>query len=250
MARRTENFSRRRTRHIGNDAALFARQTVDNGGLADVRLTDDGDLDVVLIALDSLVGGRKLQNAIKQITRARAVYRRERDGLVVKAKLVKFVKFVGCVTYAVTLVDAGDNGLSALFEHNRNISVIGGKSRSYVAHKKNYVGVVNSNLRLKFHLRQNNIVGLGLNTARVDNHELLSAPFGFSVDSVACNAGLVFNDRAALAYKLIKKCALADVRSADNSYYWFCHLYFRPFAVLTFAQKRLSYKVLAAFRGG
>ena len=72
--------------------------------------------------------------------------------LALKAELVEFVEFKGESSYAIALVYAGNYRLSALFEHNSDISVICGKTGSDVAHKDYNVCALDSNLRLKTHL--------------------------------------------------------------------------------------------------
>ena len=98
------------------------------------------------------------------------------------------------MTNTVTLVDAGNDWLATLLEHNCNISVVCGKTCSYVAHKDNNVSVINSNLCLEFHLLENDVISFRLNTSCINNDIATAAPFGFSVDSISCYTGSVLDD--------------------------------------------------------
>ena len=112
------------------------------------------------------------------------MHRGESDRLAVKAKLVKFVKLVGRLTYAIAFIYARNDGLSAFLKHNGDVSVGRRKTRANVAHKQNNVRAVYCHLRLKTHLLKDYIVGLWLDTARIDNAELASAPLGLTIYSV------------------------------------------------------------------
>ena len=124
---------------------------------------------------------------------------------------------------AIAFVDTGNDWLATLLEHCGNVSVICCKTCSYVTHKYDNVCSINRNLCLKTHLLQNYIVCLWLNTARINYYELFGTPLCFTVNSVTGNTWCILNYGTTLAYQFIKKCAFADVRSADNSNYRFCH---------------------------
>ena len=134
------------------------------------------------------------------------------------------------MTNAITLVDTRYYWFSAFLKHCSDISVISCQTCSHVAHKNDYVCRVDRYLRLKTHLLENDIVCFGFNSARVNDHELLSAPFRLTVDPVSCDAGCILNDSTALTDELIKKCTLADIGSADNSNDRFCHFIYLLFS--------------------
>ena len=146
-----------------------------------------------------------------------------RNRLTVESELVELVKFIGEMSYAVAFVDAGNYRLSALFEHYRDILIRGCESRAHVTHKYDNVGILDSHLCLKFHLREDDVVALGLDSSRIDNAEFFAAPLGLTVDSVTRYTGYVLYYRAALTDKLIEKCAFAHVRASYYCYNGFCH---------------------------
>ena len=206
----------RSTRNIGYDNALLAAHTVNNRGFSGVGLTDDGDLDAALLLLALLPIGESLTAGVQKVARARAVDGGNGHGIAIKAQLVELVVFVGKITHAVALVDAGDDGLAALLEHDGDIAVGGGQTRADVAHEDDDVGIVNGDLRLHLHLCQNDIVGLGLDASRVDEDELAAVPFGLAVDAVAGDTGGVLHDGATLADELVKQGGFAYVGSSHN----------------------------------
>ena len=167
-----------------------------------------------------------VDNRVKKVTASRAVNRGDGYRLVLKSKLVEFIKLKGGLANLVALVDAGNDRLSALLEHCGDIAVVGGKSRAHVAHENNNVGGVDCKLSLKTHLLKNDVVGLGLYSSGVDYYQPSARPLAFAVDPVAGNAGGVFHDRASLSYKFVKQCAFTHVGSAHYSYNWFCHFVF------------------------
>ena len=106
--------------------------------------------------------------------------------------------------------------------------VVGGHARVNVAQKYDNVGRVNGDLCLITHLRQNNIVRFGLDTARIDQHQLTASPFGFTVNTVAGDAGGILDDGAALSDQTVEQRTFAHVRSADDGNEWFTHVYLPP----------------------
>ena len=81
----------RRTRNIGNDAAVFAGNAVHKGRFADVRLTDDGDLDDLALVLLFLFLRQMLEDGIQQVARAVSVHGRHLNG-VAEAEVIKLIK--------------------------------------------------------------------------------------------------------------------------------------------------------------
>ena len=228
----------RGSRDIRNNKPLLTEHAVYYRGFSRVRLTDNSNLYGIVILFLIVPFSDSLNARVKKFSRARAVNGGYRNRLTLESKLVELVKLVGKLAYAVALVDAGYYRLSALFQHYRNVLVRCGKACSYVTHKHDNVCVLDSHLRLKLHLREDDIIALGLYSSRVNNNKLLSAPLGLAVDTVACHSGYVLNYRAALADKLIEKRALAHVRASYYCYNWFCHfitpLFMRGFSILAF----------------
>ena len=206
----------RRARNVRDDQTVGAENAVDHRGFPGVRFTDDGDADDVVV----LLGRRHLReigdHAVEQVARAGAVQGGERDGILFQSEFVKLIIFKRQVAGAVNLVDAGDDGFAALREHNGNLAIVGGQPRAHVADENDNVRRINGNLRLRAHLFQNDVVGLGFDAAGVDEGKRVPAPFGLAVDAVARDTGGVLDDRQALTDDLIEERRFPDVRSADN----------------------------------
>ena len=152
--------------------------------------------------------------------------RGERDGLAVKAQLVKFIELVGDVAYLIRLVDGKNDGLSAFFEHHGDVAVVCKQSRTNIAHKDDGVRHLNGDLCLVAHLRENDIVGLGLDAARVDDGEAAPSPLAIAVNAVARDTGGVLYDTSALADQFIKQCTFADVGASNDGNHRLCHINF------------------------
>jgi len=216
-------------RHIRNNETLLTNEAVNDRGFACIRLADNGYLDAVVLFHRVLPIVKITQTSIKKITRSASVNRRNTNGILFKAKFIELVKLHRESTNAIALVDAGNHRLAALFQHHRNVAVVGSESGANVAHKNDDVSGLNSHLRLLTHLFQNQIIGFGLNSARINENHTLAAPFGLAVDAVARNTGSVLNNRTTLPDELIKQSALANVGTSDNRNNRFCHKFICPF---------------------
>ena len=126
---------------VGDDQAVLADELVDDGGFARVGLADDGYVNAVVLGLLRLPLTKGVDAGVEQISRAAAVNGGYADGLLVKAKLVELIELHGRPSYAVTLVDAGHDGLAALLEHDGDVAVAGGESRADVAHSWRTMGL-------------------------------------------------------------------------------------------------------------
>ena len=213
----------RRASHIGDDTAFLTGQTVDDGRLADVGLADDGDLDIILIALDLLVGRGKLQHAVEQITGACAVQRRQRNQVFVKAELVELVEFHRKIADGVDLVDERNDRLAGALEHHGDVDVLGSKTALAVNHEQDDICHIDGDLRLRLHLGQKHIVGFRLDTAGIDDGQRTAVPLDFVYDAVTGHAGDILDDGHACTRQFIEQGALADVRTSDNRCHGFGH---------------------------
>ena len=73
-------------------------------------------------------------------------------------------------------------------------------------------------LCLEFHLGENDVVGLRLNTAGVNEGQLSAAPLALAVDAVTGDAGGVLHNGAALADELVEKRAFAHIGAAHDGH--------------------------------
>ena len=141
-----------RSGDVRDDRALLADHAVDDRGFAGIRLSDDGDVDpAVVILLFALLGEVRVYG-VEQIACAKAVQRRDGDGIGIKAKLVELVKLGRRLADLVGLVDGDDDRLAALFEHRGDLAIVRDKSRLGVNEEDDDVGRLKRYLGLKAHL--------------------------------------------------------------------------------------------------
>ena len=121
-----------------------------------------------------------------------------------EAEIVELIEFRGRLADAVHLVDAEHDRLAGLLQHVRNVHVICGHAGAQVGHEDDDIRALNRKLRLTAHLFEHMVVGLGLDTARVHDHEGLAAPFRFCVDAISGDAGRVLHDRKPLPDEFVE----------------------------------------------
>ena len=138
---------------------------------------------------------------------------------VAQSEIIELVYLRRRSAYSVHLVYGEDHGLSALYQHGGNIAVVSGDSGGDIRHENDCVRALHRQHCLLAHLRQDNVIGLWLNTAGVDEHEFASQPLAAAVDTVTGDSGLVVHDGEPLTYQFIKKCGLADIRASNYCYY-------------------------------
>ena len=204
--------------NVGDDGALLAGYLVDERGLSDVRLADDGYFDGVSVVFVRLLRREVLENGFQEVTGAVSVHGGNRYR-VAETEVVELVYFRRRSADAVHLVYGEDYRLAALYQHGGYVAVVGGDSGGDIGDEYDCVGALHCEHCLLPHLREDDVVGLGLDTAGVDEHELLAEPLAAAVDTVAGNAGLVVHDGQALTHQLIEKCGLSHVRASYYCYY-------------------------------
>ena len=85
---------------------------------------------------------------------------------------------------------------------------------------------VDGDFRLIFHLAEDDIIGLRLDTAGIDEDHGAAVPFDFVIDAVTGNAGRILHDGDALARNFVEQRGFTHVRAADDGYNRFRHLFF------------------------
>ena len=212
----------RRTRHVGDDHALLTEDAVEEAGLADVRLSDDGDLDDILVIFLAVILRKRLHAGVEQISRAVAVDGGDLDGIA-EAEAVELIDLGVHAAGAVALVGSQHDRLSGALEHRRDLRVGGGEADRHIDHHDDHVCRLDGDLRLTAHEFQHVIVGARLDAAGIDQHEIASAPFAVAVDAVAGHAGRILDDRHAAAGEFVKEHRFADIRTANDGYNGLCH---------------------------
>ena len=79
------------------------------------------------------------------------------------------------------------------------------------------IGFANGQFRLIAHTGKDVIIGINkFNAARIDHGKFPTEPFGIKVNSVAGNAGNVFNDGNPFLDNGVKQRRFADIRPTDD----------------------------------
>ena len=128
----------------------------------------------------------------------------------------------------VALVDSQHNGLAAAHQHAGDVLVLRGHTGRKLGDHDDAICGIDGQLGLLTHVGQQAIVDAGLDTAGIHQQELVTAPFAVTENTVAGNAGGVFDNSETLAGQFIENCGFAHVGAAHNGYDRFCHISFPP----------------------
>ncbi len=155
---------------------------------------------------------------------------RDRDG-VSEAQVVEFVEVGREFARGVALIDAEDDGLSALLEHGGHLEVCCDHAVPDVRDEDDDFGAVDGQLGLTAHLGQDDVIGMGLDAAGVHQQHGVAQPLTVPVDAVPGDAGRVVHDGEALTDEFVEQGGLAHVRPAHNGHDRFCHVHTPPFLI-------------------
>ena len=205
----------RRTGNIADDHALGAENAVRERGFANIGLTDEGDLDDVLIFFLFLLGWKVLKAGVEQVARAVAVDGGNGDW-VAQSQVVELVKIGVDLTGGVHLIDRQHDRLAAAQQHIGDLLVGSRQAGLHIRQENDDVRVANGDLRLLAHERQNLVVRARFDTAGIHQRKFAAAPLALAVDAVARDARRIFNDGEPLADELIKEHGLAHIGSAHD----------------------------------
>ena len=211
-----------RTGDIGNDNTFLAEHAVEQAGLADVRLADEGHTNAVRVLLFLVCRREVFVSRIQQLTDTIAMQRRNTVRLA-QTEVVELIKLRRRITRLVALVDSQHEWLARAQQHGRNVLIGGSNAGAQVGDQNNDIRMRDRSLCLKAHELQNLVIVRRLNAAGVDDGEITTAPVAVSVQAVAGNARRILNDGKPLARQAVEQLRLADVRTADNRNNRLCH---------------------------
>ena len=101
--------------NIADDRSVLTRNCVNKGRFSDIRLTDNGNIySIFLFFLAEL--GNILENRIKQIACAAAVYRRNGDWIT-EPEIIKLIEIGGQIAYLIAFIYAKHYRFAALLQH-------------------------------------------------------------------------------------------------------------------------------------
>ena len=213
----------RRAGNVRNDNTLLAQHTVEQAGLADVRLADEGNTDAVGVLFLLVCRREVLVGCVKQLTYTVAVQSGNAERLA-QTEVVELVKF----RRGIARLDSQHERLARAQQHGRNVLVGGGNARAQVGDEDDNIRVRNRRFRLKAHELQDFVIVGRLDAAGVDYGEVAAAPVAVRVQAVTGNTRRVLDDGQALACQTVEKLRFADVRTAHDRNDRFCHRFSLP----------------------
>ena len=113
---------------------------------------------------------------------------------IIKSEIIEFIKLRRYFAYEVALIDCADNRLACLPEHDRDLFVSCGKTCLDITHEDDDVCRLDGDLGLYPHILQDDIIRLGLDTARVDHDKIPASPGRVCIKPVSGNAGRIVYD--------------------------------------------------------
>ena len=105
-----------RARDLRNDGAFLPGDAVDERGLADIRLADDGNRNAVSLLPREAGKINFCADCVEKVAGAVAVHRRDGDG-VAQPQIVELIELGRRIAHPVALVDTEHQRLLALEEH-------------------------------------------------------------------------------------------------------------------------------------
>ena len=199
-----------------DDDALAAGQRVQQGRLANVGATDEGDATRTAGRQrrgNGRLGREDLHDDVQEIAGATSMQGGNGVGLA-QAKAPQ-VGSVGLLQGRVHLVSGQDDRLLLGAQHLHDALVRGGDADGRIQDEDDSVSQINGDLCL---LGDGTIqtLDVDLPAAGVDEREVASRPFGGVGDAIAGHAGRVLHDRLAPTKDAVDQRGLADVRPADD----------------------------------
>jgi len=152
-----------------------------------------------------------------------AMDRRNRNRLT-QSQVIEFIEFRRRISDTITFINAQNNRLAALLQHCSDFLIGCGNTGLHINHQNGHFCAFDCKLCLTAHLRKDNIIRVWFDTAGINQHNFMVAPFTGRIDSVTGNARSIFHDGKTLTDQLIKQGGFADIWATHHSNYWSdCH---------------------------
>lgn len=204
-----------RARHIADDDALFAKDRVDEAGLANVRAPDYCHAHAV--GLGKRRRRRELpDDFIEHKTDVDVMQRAHRECLA-KAEgrrigdasdLAAVVVGLGGDEHSWPVGPAHDVG---------HVVVASGKPIARIDAEEHECRMLQRGLYLVHDEGRINVLGTSLESTRIDEAKAEVAPLDICLDAVACGSRLVLHDRAALSENAVEERRLPNIRATDDN---------------------------------
>ena len=183
----------RGSRDIGYDYAVFSHQLVDNGGFADIGLTDDGNSRSVILLFLFCALAEVFNHLVEQLAQTESGSGRNRNRIA-DAEIIKLVYIVAELLKAVHLIDSQNDRLFGLAQHVCNLGIRVHQALAHIHDEDDDVRSRDGDLRLFSHLGQDDVAAVRLDSARINQGKILVQPRTVGIDSVSCDTGSILNN--------------------------------------------------------
>src|SRR6202451_2701989 len=96
------------------------------------------------------------------------------------------------------------NRTAGLPQQSGEFNIWRGEFRTSITYQNDRSAFIQRDSRLAENLRRNEILFLGQDSARINDAQLATPPFGIAVQAVASDAGFIANDGAARAHDAVE----------------------------------------------
>ena len=228
VTRRIKSVARS-ARDRRDNRALLAKESVQHTRLPNVRPTDKGNSNRVIVRLVvSEIRGKRIDHLIQEIGDTAPGERGNRVHLA-QPKLIK----LGRVLFPsgiVGLVDHQEQRRAAPAQKVGKVTVGGCHALLDIAEDQDDIGLFHGNFRLDPDLHQQRILGIHRDTTSVDQRVRAPVPLAVRVQTVTGNAGQILDNGNTVAGKPVEKSGFADVGAANNGDDRFRHQEPPPFS--------------------
>jgi len=126
----------------------------------------------------------------------------------------------GFLGHGVDFIDGDDERLAGGAQEARQLFIERGEAGLAVHYQNEQGGLLNGDVGLTQDFLGDKRAVVGDEAAGIHDFQGAAAPFGFAVDAVAGDAGLVGDDGAARAGEAIEERGLAHVGASDDDERW------------------------------
>src|SRR6185437_4833454 len=207
---------------VADDGAFLADEGVQERGLADIGLTDDGEFRQALLIGMGLVFLDKCRDGVEKLAGSAACHRRKKIDLV-EAQGIEFRCFEQAFAI-VYFIDDEENGFGGAAQHIGHGFIKARDTGSSVDHEDQRISFFQGDEYLFFYLDLEDIVALGYEATGVDEVEAFAGPFRHAILAIAGNAADVVDDGFALLEQAIKKCTFPYIGPAYDGYCKSAHI--------------------------
>ena len=219
------------TCNIGNDHPIFTDQAVNNGRFADIRFSDNRNFRTIILLFHLCIFREMTYNFVQHIADPHPVCRRDRPRIT-DSQIIKLIDIRHVFLEAVYFVDHQNHRLVGTAQHIRYLGICIHQSLLDIYHKQNHVRCVDGDLCLLPHLGQDDVPGIRLDTAGINQGKIFIQPRNVRINTVSRNARCILYDGDHLSRQCVKQCRFSDIGSANYCNDWLsfsCHICSFPY---------------------